>query len=42
MRGIGGDESFGLASHCPVWALQLLWKLSESCLAWADVSGVCV
>lgn len=40
MRVSGGLESFGLASHRLVWALQLLWKLSELCLARADMSGV--
>lgn len=42
VRGSGGVQSFGLASHRPVWALQLLWKLSKSCLAQTDVRGVCV
>lgn len=42
MRHSGGAESFGLLSHCPVWALPLLWKLSEWCLSQADVSGVSV
>lgn len=42
VRGSGGVESFCLTSHHGVWALQLLWKLSESCLAWADVNNVCV
>lgn len=41
VRGSGGVQSFGLALHRPVWALQLLWKLSKSCLAQADVRGVC-